>query len=117
MFMPQFTAPLLGIVGSKLSFDMVLIFNLNYDVLYDNLCPVFLLLWIHLYRTIKQFFALMRDILVLPNEQIVFMSFMITADKLPCQYCSRTSTLWFYEYTFLSIRVRCISGIIVFLMY
>lgn len=62
-------------------------------------------------------FARMRDILVLSYEQIFFMSYMLTADKLPCQYCSRTSTLWFYEYTFLSICVRCISGIIVFLMY
>ena len=60
---------------------------------------------------------LMRDILVLSYEQIFFMSYMLTADKLPCQYCSRTSTLWFYEYTFLSICVRCISGIILFLMY
>ena len=67
------------------------------------------LLWIMVTR--------MRDILVLSNEQIFYMSYMLTADKLPCQYCSRTSTLWFYEYTFLSICVRCISGIIVFLMY
>ena len=74
------------------------------------------LLW-YLSETLMNHATRMRDILVLSYEQIFFMSYMLTADKLPCQYCSRTSTLWFYEYTFLSICVRCISGIIVFLMY